>query len=257
MSMALALIATGSAYGHETWLLPGRARIDAPGPVILSVSSGMDFPKPDTALRPDRAKLSWVRQGGADEPLEVLNAIGGSTVLRATLKRPGLARIWMDLSAIPLELSADLVDVYFDEIQADAALREGWAKVQPRPWRESYAKFATTFVRVGAPDPNDRSWAEPIGGSLEIVPEADPTALGTDPVLRVRVLKFGIPLPGLMIAAQAGGMRDWKRTDENGRAGFQLKGNGPWLIHGTQLTRVDRPDLDWESWFTTLTIPRQ
>ena len=257
LSIAVFTFAAGTSYAHETWLLPGRARIEAPGPIILSVSSGMDFPKPDTALRLDRVTRAWARQGETQAQLEALNVIGGTTVLRSMLKRPGLAKIWLDLPAIPLELPSNLVDVYFDEIQAEPALREAWAKDQPRPWLESYAKFATTFVRVGPPDPSDRSWAEPIGGSLEIVPESDPTALGADPKLSVRVLKFGAPLAGLMLAAQAGGERDWRRTDENGRVSFQLKGSGPWLIHGTQLTRVKRADLEWESWFATLTIPRQ
>ncbi len=233
-----------------------RARLERPGAVILATSSGMEFPKPDTAISLGGARRAFVREGDRTAPLEPLNAIGGQTILRATLSRVGLATFALELPAQPVELTPEMVQEYFDEIQVDETLREAY-RLDPKPWREYYAKFATSFVRVGPADPADRSWAAPVGGPIEIVPEADPTALGTDPRLSVRVLKRGAPLAGLPLAAQANGVRDWTRTDAAGRATFQLRGSGPWMIHGTKLRRVARPDADWESWFATLTIPRQ
>lgn len=253
----VALLGAAHAMSHETWLLPTGARFEAPGRVTLALTSGMVFPKPDTALPAERLAQSGVRLRGETVSLEPIQAVGGALLLRADLKRTGVATAWLEIPPLPVELTPKLVEEYFEEIQADPEVRRAWATQEPKLWRERYAKFAKTIMRVGKDDGSDRSWAEPIGGSLEVIPETDPTLLGPDARLTVRVLKFGKPLAALMLAAQYGGEHDWQRTDSAGRASFVLRGNGPWLIHGTELRRAQASDYEWESWFTTLTIGRQ
>jgi uncharacterized GH25 family protein len=127
--------------------------------------------------------------------------------------------------------------------------------MQPQRWRERYAKHTKTFVRVGEPQ-DDRSWAEPVGSELEIVPEKDPTALRVGDELQVRVLKGGAPHRDFALNAVAGGAAkgETKRTDAEGRAVFRLNKAGPWLLRGTDVRRTTEPDADWESDFATLTL---
>lgn len=245
-------------FAHETWILPASGSISATGWIPVSISSGMDFPKPDTALPHERLERSGVRLAGSTRRLEALGSVGGALLARANLPVPGVATIWMEIAPLEVALTPAQVIEYFDEIQADPELRKAWDPAAGRPWRERYAKFAKVFVGVGGFE-RDRSWAEPIGGALEIVPETNPSGVAGEPVtntLTVRVLKDGNPLPNLPLAVQADGARRWQRTDGDGRARLQLIGSGPWLIHGTQLIAPVSPDEPWLSWFTTLTILR-
>lgn len=255
--VAALLLSAPLALAHETWMLAGSSRLAAPGTLTLGVSSGMAFPKPDTALSPDRLSLSGVRIGTTRVPLESVGALGGAAFLRATLRQTGYATAWLELSPIPIELSDPLVAVYLDEIDAAAPLREFRLRQEaanpPLVWRERYAKFAKTIIRVGAPA-EDRSWAEPIGGPIEIVPEIDPTGLVRGAAFSVRVLKHGRPLVDLPLALMEGGQRAWQRTDADGRARFTLATAGRWLVHGTELLPPATLDGEWESWFATLTI---
>ncbi|MFN0305986.1 MAG: DUF4198 domain-containing protein [Burkholderiales bacterium] len=255
MTFATALGIAMATQAHETWILPAKGGMEKPGNATLLVTSGISFPQPETAVDPKSVSRSGlcIRDQKCHE-LEPFNIFGPALALRANVDRPGSATAWLELSPHEIELTQAQIEAYFDEIHADQALRDAWAAEQPKAWRERYVKFAKTVIRVGAPDPTDVAWSKPIGGALEIVPENNPTLLGPGDTLTVRVLKQGVPLPRLMLAMQVDGGRDWQRTDVDGRARFKLKGRGPWLIHGTELLRTYGEGIDWESWFTTLTI---
>lgn len=163
----------------------------------------------------------------------------------------------MELKPRDLELKPELIEVYLEEIHADPALREEWARVTaPRRWRERYTKSATTFVRIGQPDADDRTWAKPAGLSLEIIPQRDPTTLRVGDVLKVQVLKHGQPHAGLPLGFVADGETHHHvvSTDSEGFAAAPLSRSGRWLVHGTDLVRTTQPDLEWESLFATLVV---
>ena len=260
MVAALCIITPSTA--HETWILPATSHIEKPGDATLLVTSGMSFPRPEVAVDPTSVSRSGVCVGNPPcRELEPHSVIGSALAVRAKIDQPGIATVWLELPPHAIELTPALVEEYFNEIRVDQALRDAWAAEQPKVWRERYAKFAKTILRVGAPESADVAWSKPIGGALEIVPNSDPTQLRTGDSLTVRVLKHSVPLAGLMLAVQENGLRDWQQTDAHGQATFTLRGRGPWLIHGTALQRAGPNDegIEWESWFTTLTIapPRQ
>ena len=103
---------------------------------------------------------------------------------------------------------------------------------------------------LGAPS----TWREPVGLELEIVPERDPTLLRQGDALPVVVLALGRPFARFPLAASDGRERHFLRTDADGRATFRLDRPGRWLIAGTWLRKTDKPDTEWESDFTTLTL---
>lgn len=161
----------------------------------------------------------------------------------------------MKLPPRAIELKPAEVQEYLDEIDAPASLRRQWAEMEPKRWREVYTKHPKTFVRVGNPKA-DRSWAEPVGMALEIVPEKDPTILRDGDELSVRVLKNGAPYGAFSLNTLAAGETkgETKKTDPAGRVTFRLNKAGAWLLRGTDVRKSTKTDADWESDFATVTL---
>lgn len=249
-------LASFPALAHDTWLL-ARSSAVAPGTAVtLDLTSGMAFPANESAVKPDRVARAAVRLAGETAELKDRRSAAGSLQFTAPLPKPGVATLWVELAPKSIDLTADQVKEYLDEIGASEALRRQWAEMQvPRHWRELYSKHAKTYVRVGEPA-DDRSWAEPAGMALEILPEKDPTALRSGEDLPVRVLRNGQPAAafavGLLGPGNAHGIL--KITDGEGRAAFPIARVGRWLLRATDVRRSTRPEADWESDFATLTF---
>jgi hypothetical protein len=109
-------------------------------------------------------------------------------------------------------------------------------------------------VRVGTPGPADRSWSDPAGLPLEIVPERDPTRLMAGDVLPVRVFLDRGAVEGIAVFAipAAGGERRMGRTGPDGRTRIPLTEPGAWLLAAARLERADGPDADGRSEATSL-----
>jgi len=125
----------------------------------------------------------------------------------------------------------------------------------PRRWRESYVKHAKTLAYVGTAG-DDQSWGEPVGTAFELVPEKNPFGLKAGDELPIRVLKKGQPITQLRVNIVLAGQKqgEFQTTDGEGRVSFLIKRAGRYLIRATELRPATKPDLEWESDFTTLTI---
>ncbi len=253
--MAVALLTSAaSANAHDTWLR-ARETVVTPGqPVRLELTSGMSFPALDYAIDPARIARAEMRLGAEVSKVTASKRGGKALVLGATLPRPGVAAIVVELAPKRLTLDEAQVAEYLDEIGATDSIGLLWAREpMPRRWRETYRKQAKTFVRAGRPG-DETSWREPMGLSLELVPDADPTRLHLGDSLRLRLLKQGAPLPGVAIGAVHAALpqRRLVTTDADGWARFEFDRAGPWLLAATELRR--RQSGEWESDFTTLCL---
>jgi uncharacterized GH25 family protein len=253
---ALAFVAgTLSALAHDTWLAPDKFKVAPGSTVTLDMTSGMEFPKLDAAPKPERVEAAKCRLSGETFDLERPTAAAKSLQFKTNLRQAGVATIWVKLAPRALELKPDEVQHYLDEVDAPAPVRKEWHEMKEKRWRESYTKHTKTFVGV-AEASADRSWAEPIGAALEIVPERDPITVRAGEVLPVRVLKNGAPFPNFSINAVAEGETkgETQRTDSEGRVSFRLSKAGPWMVRGTDIRKSTAEDVDWESDFATLTL---
>jgi len=152
-----------------------------------------------------------------------------------------------------LDLKDAEVEQYLKEIGAWETAGAEWKRAGRKPWRETYVKFSKSHVSVGAAAP-DRSWSEPLGLGLEIVPETDPTALHVGDEVRLRILRNDTPLAEQAVGARpAGGETELKRTDASGRVTLRADRAGSWLIKVTSIRPAAR-EGEWESQFTTLTF---
>ncbi len=256
-ALVLLTLCSFTVWAHETWLAPRQSAVAPGATVLLDLTSGMSFPVLETAIKPERVAQARYRLNGQTGELTTDPSAPKSLLFNARLATEGVAVCWVELKPRALELTPKQVAEYFAEINASPAIRQAWAaNVGPaRRWRELYTKHAKTFVRVGAPV-SDRSWAEPVGLAFEIVPERDPTTLRAGDELPVRVLQAGTPLADfpLGLAHAGSGHGVFQRTDAQGRVRFNLARAGRWLLYGTELRPSTKPETEWESDFTTLTI---
>ncbi len=255
-ALFLLFLFTVSALAHDTYLLPKRFSVPAGTSLALDLTSGVGFPFLDTAIKPERVAFARGRLAGKTFEIKDFGPAKKSLRFNARFSKPGVATIGVDLKPRTLDLELAKVQEYFDEIDPPDAVKQRWAAMpKPKRWRESYVKHSKTVVRVGKFE-SDRSWAEPIGMFLEIVPETDPTTLKPGDEFAVHVLKDGKPFEGfsLGIIREAMFNGEFKKTDANGRVVFKLDKAGRWLLRGTDLRPSSKPDLEWESDFTTLTI---
>ena len=254
--LAIGCIASPAA-AHDTWLQPRRTTV-LPGTIAqIDLTSGDKFAVFDSAIKPDRIGAARARLNGKTFDIQPGAPEKKSLELRVPLRDPGVATLWVSLAPKSIELNRKQVQHYLDEIDAPPLLTQAWyAGKTAKPWREIYSKHAKTFVLVGRSGRSkaDRSWSEPVGMPLEIVPEKDPTMLRVGDEFPVRVWKNGTPVIdfSLGIVREGRTNRAFKKTDAAGRAVFKLPRAGKWLLRGTELRSSNKPGTDWESDFTTL-----
>ena len=252
----LICMAASAALAHDTWILPASGSVQPGAGVSFDMTSGMAFPALDHPIAADRLAAASFRLRGKTS--DISNSAAGAHALKLTamLGEKGIASVWAESKPRFIELTPKQVDEYLEEIgAADTVGREWKARGAGAKWRENYTKHAKTFVRVGEPR-QDSSWKEPVGMAFEIVPEQDPTVLSSGDRLTVRLVKDGKPLLDFPVGLVAAGAKagSIQKTDAQGRVSLQLDRAGWWLLRATRIERSAKPDLDWESHFTTLTF---
>ena len=247
------LLGASPSIAHDTWLLPARFALPSGATVEADLTSGMAFPRLESAVAADRLVATGLRVASRPAPLKPLRSGPAALRLSATADAPGVAVLWVATRPRTLSLTPAQVEEYLPEIGASDSVVARWRR--QKRWRETYSKIAKSFVRVGE-GVADRSWGEPVGLELEIVPLDDPTALVAGSELRLRVLRSGRPLARFAVSAVAAGEHApvMRSTADDGTVAFPLDRPGAWLLRGTLIEESRAPDADWQSLFTTLTV---
>ena len=254
---ALLLVIVSLAAAHDTWLLPSKGHVGVGEQVTLDMTSGMSFPKNETAIDSTRVADARMRLGADATSLSV--SPGGKAFLRfvATPRRAGVATIWVRLKPRTLELKPEQVREYLKEIGAPDSIRALYAPgAPPRRWREQYTKYAKTIVAVGKPL-RDSTWTTPAALGLEIVPISNPTGLVVSDTLVVRVMRGGVPAADFPVGdvAESEQSNRLTRTNRDGVARIVAARPGRWMLRATDLRRATSDNtIDWQSEFTTLTL---
>ncbi len=249
-------LVASAALAHDTWILPASGSVRPGAAVSFDMTSGMAFPALDHPVAADRLAAASFRLRGKTS--EISNRAAGAHALKltASLGESGIAAVWAESQPRFIELTPKQVEEYLEEVGAAETVGREWkARGAGARWRENYTKHAKTFVRVGEPG-QDSSWKDPVGMAFEIIPEQDPTALSSRDRLTVRLVMHGKPLPDFPVGLVAAKAKNGsiQKTDAQGRASLGLDRAGWWLLRATHIERSTKPDLDWESHFTTLTV---
>jgi uncharacterized GH25 family protein len=246
-----------AAAAHDTWLAPDRYHLSRPAPVTLSLTSGMEFPKLDHAIRSERVALAKQRSASGTSELPAGSEGRNALDLKARAAEPGVTTYWVVLHPRPSELRSDQVREYVAHLGlADpAAVLAAWERDGAGPVRYNYTKFAKSFVRVNDADAGGATGQA--GMALEIVPVEDPTTLSPGGTLRVRVLRDGAPLTDYPLELIREGKDEPARyrTDGAGGAAIELPSPGRYMLRASTL-RPAAPgeERQWDVDFSTMTF---
>ena len=132
-------------------------------------------------------------------------------------------------------------------------------KATDAPGREIYSRRAKALIEVGAPTAPQPWVTQPVGLSLEIVPEKNPYALAPNEELPVRILFDGKPLAGALVKltnlefdVRPVAMH---LSDAQGRASFAVPRTGTWLVNVIWTQPIKgNPKADFDTTFSSLTF---
>ena len=254
IGLSLAL-AAANCFAHDTWLSPSTYSAQPGETITFDLTSGMEFPKLDSAVKPERVAKAGFRIGGDEAAITDFKPAAHALRFEHQFAKSGVGTVWLQLKPKDIELSDDDVAHYLEEARASEEVQRAWAEQKGREkWKELYTKCAKTCLAIGDA-PGDRSWAEPVGMALEIVPLADPAALRVGEQGRFKLLRNGQPLPKAAVALHTEGDAGphFETTDAQGVVTFPLKKAGATMLATVHL-RPPASGKPWESEFSTLTF---
>lgn len=250
---AALLLAAGTVTAHDTWFQPGAAD---PQGVRMALGTGNRFPVMETGV--DAVYLSNQGCRGASAagpatpmtPLTLAAPAGRQAAALELRGSAGAVTCWAQLKPFEIELAADKIALYLDEIQASAELRARWAEMAGRgvKWFERYTKHARIeFDGVGS---------APVAMGMDMLLEGEPGSglVRVGDTLNFRVLRDGQPLAGFAVELRGDASRFgiWRRTDAQGRVALKAPLAGRWILRGVDLRLSETQRDVWESRFATL-----
>lgn len=261
------LCAPTRVAAHDSWLVAGKNTAAVDESVRLAFVTAEVFPISEQAAKPDRVAEWIVALGEQRRKVEGFSVEKEELAASVKFDRPGLYVVGVAMQASFIELSAEDFTEYLEDEKATAALAAYRRGPGDQPGREFYAKFAKTFVEV-AGGASQKTFNQPIGHKLEIIPLSNPCTWKDGDNVKVRVLKHGQPAAGLRISSGHEGLDkhtyvEHAVTDIDGAARFKLTRGGLWFfrthtIHTLQQQPLyappDAPKADWESFWASITF---
>ena len=260
-SALLAFLPPSAAFAHDYWLQPRDFWVAPGGTDALSIQVGHGPLRQAWSVDPGRVVLFRSRSGAGevDRRAELRPGPTGQES-RLTFKTPGAHMLIFQSTPAFSDLPAIRFNAYAQEEGLSPAVQWRQAHGQTeRPGREFYSRRAKALVRVGDQTGPDDLVTKPVGLSLEIVPEKNPYTLPADAPLPVRIYFEGRPLAGatvkLTILEFDNRPLAVQRSDQDGRARFQVPRRGTWLINVIWIKPTPNdPRADFETTFSSLTF---
>ena len=161
-------VAVAVTRAQEAWLQPERFAATPGATLFVNLTGGDGSVGEETAIEPERVARAVARLGGAGLSWGAAPVNEGTLRYPVTVPRPGVGVLGVELTRRVREREPAEIEAYLRAIHAGGEGRESWAaEPEPRRWRETGVTHAKTFVRVGEPAGDERSWAEPLGLALE------------------------------------------------------------------------------------------
>ena len=253
-AIALLGVIVSAASAHDTWIICDPFVVPSGRAVSVKMTSGEKFPTMDTAPEADRvAKAQW-RMGDQSGTIADFKKEAKSLVASGKTANDGVAVIAVEFKPKEIELNADEVSDYLEEIAAPASVRKAFeADGVAAGWHETYTKHAKTYVKIGSG--GDASGAlGPVGFNIDFLPDRDPTALKVGDTLAMKVIRGGMELESspVFVVCGATGEATMPRTNKTGMMLVKITSPGWWMVRTTQLRHQGAGV--WESDFTTMTF---
>ena len=252
VTLLLALLPAGPALAHDTWF-EARSH-QQPGRLLMALGTGNQFPALEFAMDHRYVPLNGCEQGGKPLALQGIAMASKSLLLLAQAPGAGPVSCWAQSVPFELEMAADKIAIYLDEINPPQATRDRWAAMAARglTWHERYVKNAR--IEFAGASSDKASTARPSGMGLDVLMLSGLQAVRSGDALVFQVLRDGKPLADFAVELRSTspGHGLWLRTDAQGTVRTTAPAPGRWLLRGTDLRIAeDNPD-QWDSRFITL-----
>ena len=255
----LCVVAFAPLLAHDLYVMPDRFILKPGQDLIVELHNGDAFP--DSEGPPARERLHGTRILGNKGPIELkdfheahkglatrvpIGEIGsGSFIITASLSANSRKYESAKFQAYLEDEGLTMVSKY------RAAHRE-----QDQPVTELYSKYAKGLIVYGTPS---RFSTQPVGLTIEIIPDIDPATLKAGASMPVHVLFEGRPLAGLTIettwtTGAPGKPSVVGITDSKGQLAIPLQTGKCRITTGYSQRYRDQSVANWETFFATLTF---
>lgn len=255
--LSLALVA--SVFAHDLFLKSDSFFLQPNSKFSVKIMNGT-FLASEGAVAFNRLNdVSVISEGKRAHPLETNFTKDDATAL-LNLKSGAAGTYVVGLSTKHREIALKAAD--FNEYLKEDGLPDTLEQRRrtgelEKDAKERYAKHVKAIFQVGKKQTDD--YKTVLGYPVELVPQANPYKLKKGDSIEILCLKDGKPLAGQVVLA--GREENGKivaapemRSDANGIVKLRLEGAGKWYAKFINMTRLDDPNLNYESKWTTLTF---
>lgn len=265
-----AALAMGTAQAHQTFLISDLYVLRPGTDNFLILRNGTYHESGYSITKKMSRDISIVMGGRRKGPEQVAdvdtNPTYKSTYIKVVADPPGTALAGLaahpDYIALPAEMFAEYLhhEGMDDAVAAFAGNKLGTI-------RERYTKHAKAIFQVGTPLTDD--YRTPLGYKVEVFVDRNPGSVKAGEDMPIRVLYEGKPLAGQIVyvgrAKQDAGAKAtvpeasvYKlKTDAEGRASFKVGVKDKWYVQLIHMQKIDDPDADYESNWSTITFEIQ
>lgn len=242
IALAALLLAT-SAQAHDTWfeLQPGTGKAE------LLIGSGNRFPLYEGGVGGNAFDKSGCRGGdGKAAALTFRRHVRNATLLRTDAEDGPALTCWAQLQPFDVELTPQLVEVYFREIRPSAAVVAAWQAL-----RAQGVVFRERYVKSARYDGADVTSPKPTGTTMDVVRLTPAAAPKVNDTVSWQILRDGEPFADFPVELvnENSPLGLWTRSDKEGRVTMRLPLPGRWLLRGTDLRPSPADPTRWESKF--------
>jgi hypothetical protein len=255
--LRLILFAVMPALAHDLYLMPETFR-PRPGQTIeVAFHNGDAFPQSESGVAVSRLRDTNLRGRTETVPLTNLQETRQKTTAQVRVNKEGC----LLLTGRTLPRRIELAPEKFESYLKGEGLGEviDWRKANgesSKPGRERYSKYVKSLLQSG---PCDEYYQSVVGFVIEIIPEQNPYGKRPGSQLPIQILFRGRPAAGLKVevsvfangrtSTQAAGV-----SDSHGRVQVPLAASGIYRLHVIKMERREAPEIDWESFWATLTF---
>ena len=242
-AVAAALFVCAPAFAHDTVVMAPDQPAAVGQSLRLSIFSTGEWPKPESA--PSAARIRAMHAAIEGETQRLSIEAGGTSSLDVTVTpgRPGLLVAAVAFAPRDIEVGADELDHYLDEIGASAAVRASVASLtEAGVMRETFTKTAKAWVCVQTCGDETRP--------------AEPAALNFYRVSgrTFELVARGEALPGQSVVLVSAAGRRMLATDAEGRVVLPEGLSGRLMLSAVVLKPPAAAGGQFESEWTTLTL---
>lgn len=253
--VVLILVAGSKVHAHDFWIEAAPFRANPGDDSLLILRIGEHFSGDALINVPELYARFMVLDAKGSRP--VAGEPGDDPAGRLSNIPPGLSVVIYESKAYKVEIPPEKFGNYLRTEGLDQAAAERERRKETgKPARERYFRYAKSLVRAGH---GGKGFDHDFGMWLELIPERDPTLVGTVS-LPVKLKLNKKPAAGVLVHAFRREAPDKKlamRTDAAGRAVLALDQPGTWLVKAVSMRRLpDGEDEEWESYWASLTFER-